>query len=76
VVTVDNLEDVPFVGAPRWAETNIRPAACGIQVHPARYTLKESNEVCLKCRKALRWPMVVTWTQNGHTFTTDFNRPK
>jgi hypothetical protein len=73
VVQVETIEGIPGIGnADRWLSANVRKSACGKDVHPTRTTLKPSNDVCLKCRKALGWPLVVTWESHGHTFTTDF----
>ena len=75
VVITDDASSYPGIGnSIRWTDKNLAQAACGETVHPTRSTLKESNEVCLKCRKALGWPFIVTWEQHGHTITTDFNR--
>ena len=51
-----------------------RFSACGRYVIVRRYEVGPANEVCLKCRKAMGWPMIVTWESQGHTFTTDFSR--
>jgi hypothetical protein len=49
------------------------PAACGRLVEVRRYEVKEASDVCLKCRKAMGWPFIVTWKDKwGNTFTTDF----
>lgn len=69
------IADLTDMDAIRAAVGQTRTAACGQDVTVLRVVLKgEANEVCLNCRKAMGWPMVVTWTQHGHTFTTDFSK--
>jgi hypothetical protein len=75
VVTVDTPPG-PFgnAGHDRWLPANTAEAACGQTVHPGRAVIPgPAAEVCKRCRRALGWPFVVTWTDKwGHTHTTDF----
>lgn len=52
----------------------VRKAACGRNVQVRWYEVKPANNVCLQCRQAIGWPMVVTWESQGHTFTIDFTK--
>lgn len=61
-------------GATRGDKGQTRTAACGLDVTVRWYEVGPATEVCLRCRKALDWPMVVTWESQGRTFTTDFSR--
>ena len=51
----------------------VRAAACGRDVLVRWYEVGPATRVCLACRKAAGWPLVVTWTSQGRTFTTDFS---
>ena len=52
-----------------------KTAACGRDVLVRWYEVGPATEVCLACRKAMDWPLVVEWESQWHTFTTDFRKP-
>lgn len=61
-------------GATMADKGTIRRTACGRDAEVRFYEVGPTNDVCLKCRKNLGWPTVVTWESQGLTFTTDFSR--
>ena len=51
-----------------------RTAACGRDVLVRWYEVGPATEVCMACRRAMGWPLVVEWESQGRVFTTDFRK--
>lgn len=60
------------VGLPASGHPSFQLSACGRLVEVSRIELKPSNEVCMKCRHAMDWPLITSWEHGGIRFTDDW----